>query len=264
VLFEVLPLLRSAVLALAVTAAPATPVPTSSAAPSPAPQPSATPLQEIGHVKATVCVPIIGHSNGAISHVFHNDHTLVATINSFRSLDFSDAQARSSSIRDLLALATSLREETAKGRGELRSLQTLEPLIADPAQKQGVIAFVSTLNVILSRQVSEARQIDGFLQFYGYDDPSAALAEDDAPLAVPTPVGAGVSQTGTLPHNSEMHAPSVITTSMPMSLSNVPFDTNSPELMAQEHADDAIKLGTQINDQETEAAKDAKGVMSSC
>jgi hypothetical protein len=263
VLFEVLPLLRSAVLAITLTAAPATPAPSPSAAPSPAPQPSATPLQEIGHVKASVCGQLIGHANGAISHVFHNDHTLVATIKSFRSLDFSDAQARANSIRDLLALATSFRDEASKGRAELKALQALEPQISDPVQKQGAVAFADSLNGVLSRQASEAQKIDGFLQYYGYDDPSAALAEDDAPIGAPTPMGAGIND-GTLPHDTEMHAPSVITTSMPMNLNNVPFDTNTPEFMADERADDAIKLGTQINDQETEAAKHSAQVMSGC
>jgi hypothetical protein len=262
VLFEVLPPLRSVVLALAVAVAPATPAPSPSGRPSPAPQPSATQLQEIGHVRATVCVPIIGHANGAISHVFHNDHTLLATIKSFRSLDFSDAEGRSSSIRDLLALAASLRDETAKGRAELKSLQALEPQIADPVQKQGVVAFADALNVVLTHQVSEAKQIDGFLQYYGYDDPSAAVAED-APVEAPTPMGVGISN-GTLPHDTEMHAPTVITTSMPLSLDNVPFDTKTPQFVADEHADDAVKLGAQINDQETEAAKHAQQVMSSC
>jgi hypothetical protein len=263
VLFEVLPLFRSAILAVAVAAAPATPAPSPSTAPSPAPQPSPTQLQEIGHVKAGVCGQLLAHANGAISHVFQNDHTMVATIKSFRALDFSDAQAKESSIRDLLALATSFRDETAKGRAELKALQALEPQISDPVQKQGVAAFAGSLNGVLSRQASEARNIDAFLQYYGYDDPSAALAEDNAPIGAPTPMGAGINN-GTLPHDTEMHAPSVITTSMPMNLNSVPFDTNTPEFMADERADDAIKLGTQINDQETDAAKHSTEVTSGC
>jgi len=258
--------IRSTLFLLAVATAPALADSTPAAQPSvPAPQPSATQLQEIGHAKATICGEIIGHANVAISHVFSNDHTIVATIKSFRALDFSTATTKSAAVRDLLAQARSLREDTSKGEAELKALGALQSSVTDPAQQQGLVAFANALSGVLAQQESVAGQIDRFLGAYGYDDPSEALGEEDAvPNAQPTPMGEGINN-GTLPHAQEMLSTSVIPTEGPMGDNmSAPFDTSTPSFVAQERADALVKLGIQINDNESQAGAASQQIMTGC
>lgn len=257
-------LVRSAAFVFAVAAAPPAAAPSPVAQTSPVPQATATALQEIGHVKATVCGEIIGHANAAISHVFRNDHAIEATIKTFRVLDFDTPLSKTTSTRDLLAQAAGLRDDAAKGQAEVKALRALEASTTDPAQKQGLVAFANALSGVLARQVSVARTIDGFLQYYGYQDPSEAMAEDDAPIGAPTPMGVGIAN-GQLPHSAEMSSGSVIPTSGPEG-DNIapPFDPNTPALMASERADDLVKVGVQINDDEAEAGKHSQEVMAGC
>jgi hypothetical protein len=258
--------IRSTLFLLAVATAPAlTPTPAAQPSAPPEPQPSATQLREIGHAEATICGQLFGHANGAISHVFHNDHTIVATITSLRALDFSTATTKSESVRDLLAETHSLREETSKGEAELKALAALESSFTDPVQQQGIVGFRNALSGVLAQQESVAAQIDRFLSSYGYDDPSEALGEEDAvPNAQPTPMGEGINN-GTLPHSQQMLSTSVIPTEGPMGDNmSAPFDSSTPSFVAQERADALVKLGVQINDGESAAAQNSQAVMSGC
>ncbi|HEY0798890.1 MAG TPA: hypothetical protein VGD50_07045 [Candidatus Baltobacteraceae bacterium] len=268
-------MLAATMLAATATASPspATPAPASTLIvipiPTPRPlQPAVTPspeatisaLPEIGHVKVTACGQIVNHANVAISHVFRNDHTPADTIKGFRELDFNTPDTRSTSIRELLQYAASLRDDSARGAAEVKVLRSLESSVSDPGQQQNVAAFADSLSGILARQRSAASHIDRFIAYYGYHDPTEALAEDAAPITAPTPIGAG----GALPHADELAQGSMIPTPGPQALGDLPFDPNTPDLEALTHADDLVKLGTQINDDEAVAGERSAAVMSHC
>jgi len=224
----------------------------SSTVASPAPAPS--PLQEIGHVRASMCGALLVHANAAIAAALHNDLTLARTIARMRSADVEgNPIARRATMAELDKLSADLRDTAVHGDAEIKRLREMaEKATAEP-QKTDLKTFANSLGGALYRQKKMASDLNGLMAYMDFQQMRAEFPNNNSPSPLPggSSQMAGYARTN-LPNPMQPQDPSGL------------YEHGSPNQMLLSAASDFQARMSDVQLDEAKAADHSEGAVSGC
>ena len=121
-----------------------------------------TPLREIGRVRALpACVPIVAHSNGAITFALDNDRTLAILSTNLHNVNYDGLNwfQRNNALDALMKQAGAVRENSKSGDAEVKRLRELAKASPDPKRQAELKLFADALGGAMNRQQKAANEL---------------------------------------------------------------------------------------------------------
>jgi hypothetical protein len=144
-------------------------------APTPSPAPSAalppaaeTTLKEIGSVRVTtdICKPLLVSAGAAVDYMLDDNVKIGQAIARMRSIDLdSNILLKTHGAHELMDRFVSMRQTAVAGKAEMVKFRTEAQSVADPKQREALIAFANAVEGALERQRKLAYDISRLAVF---------------------------------------------------------------------------------------------------